>query len=237
LKYTKIDTIEKKLCEIEPFFVENEKFFAHFGSDEAGKGDFFGPLITAGFFIESEEMKNDLIKMGVCDSKKLTDVKIAEIAKNLHVKYKKNIAIVRPSVEKYNQLYDSFKNLNILLAWMHAMVMKELRTGFPQISTAIFDKFADKSLVLRFLRDVPDLKVDAIVHGEDNDIAIAAASIIARNCFVKKISELSQDFAMKFPLGAGNPVISAGKEFVKKYGREKLKSVAKTHFKTAQELG
>jgi len=213
------------------------KFVARIGTDEAGKGDFYGPLITAGFFVDSIETEDDLRKMGVCDSKKLNDKEIAELAKKLHAKYKNNIAIMRPSVEKYNELYSKFKNLNILLGWAHAKVIEELKTRFGQIKLANVDKFADKSLISRHLTNFSDLKIDAMVKGEDNDIAIAAASIIARSYFVGKMHELSQNFGIKIPLGANSIVKTIGKQFIEKHGRENLKYVAKLHFKTAQELG
>jgi ribonuclease HIII len=211
-------------------------FIPHFGSDEAGKGDFFGPLITAGFCMENEEVRNDLVNMGVCDSKKLNDRQICELAKKLHAKYKNNIAVIQPSVEKYNNLYTSFNNLNLLLGWSHARVMEELKDRFEQINLAIFDKFAEKSVVTRFLKKYKDLNVEALVHGEDRNIAIAAASIIARDCFVRKMGDLSRTYGIKIPFGAGNIVIKVGKEFVKKYGKKNLINVAKTHFKTMREL-
>lgn len=216
---------------------KNADFVPRIGTDEAGKGDFFGPLITAGFFVDSLDTENDLIKMGVCDSKKLNDREISEIAKKLHAKYKNNIAIMRPSVEKYNELYSKFRNLNILLGWSHAKVIEELKNRFPQIKLANVDKFAEKTLVSRYLTNFTDLKIDAMTKGEDKDIAIAAASIIARSYFVSKIYELSQKFEMKIPLGANSIVKTAGKQFIEKHGRENLKFVAKLHFKTAQELG
>jgi len=215
---------------------ESAKFVPHFGSDEAGKGDFFGPLITAGFCLDSMETRDDLIDIGVCDSKKLNDTQISQMARKLYAKYKNNIALMQPSVEKYNSLYASFHNLNLLLGWSHARVMEELKDRYPQINLAIFDKFAEKGVVVRFLKNHKDLNVEALTHGEDHDIAIAAASIIARDCFVRKMGDLSKKFDMKIPLGAGSIVIKVGKEFVKKHGRENLVNVAKTHFKTMREL-
>ncbi|MCL1946549.1 MAG: ribonuclease HIII [Chitinivibrionia bacterium] len=219
-----------------PSAPKSKKFFAYIGSDEAGKGDFFGPLVTAGFFLEDENMQNDLKNMGVCDSKKLNDIKISEIAKKLHAKYKENIVIVRPSVEKYNDLYANFKNLNYLLGWQHATVFEEMRKKFPQAKTAIFDKFAEKRVVENFLKDNRDLKVEAAIHGEDSHIGIAAASVIARDCFVNRMKELSKGYGMNLPLGAGKIVTRAGKDFIKMHGKEKLNFVAKTHFKTMLEL-
>ena len=211
-------------------------FQPHFGSDEVGKGDFFGPLITAAFYVDSPEACEDLIKLGVCDSKKLNDMKIIEIAQILHSKYKRNIALVRPAVEVYNEMYTKFKNLNVLLGAMHAMAFDDLKRCFPKVKQANFDKFADVSLVTRFMIRHQDLKINAIVNGENHDIAIAAASILARDCFLKRIAVLSRKYNLTFPLGAGEPVISAGKIFLKKYGREKLKYVAKTHFQTTDKL-
>jgi len=216
---------------------ESKKFFAYIGSDEVGKGDFFGPLITAGFFLENEYMRDDLIDMGVCDSKKLNDMKIAEIAKKLHAKYGENIVTVRPSVEKYNKLYDNFKNLNVLLGWMHATAFEELKKRFPHAETAIFDKFAKEDVVERFLKECGGLNVSAVEHGEDAYLAIAAASIIARDCFVSKMKDLSKEYGMNFPFGAGEIVNRAGKNFIKMHGYKNLGYVAKTHFKTIRELG
>jgi len=216
---------------------ESAPFTARIGSDEAGKGDFFGPLITAAFFVDSVETQEDLAKLGVCDSKKLNDRDISELAKKLHAKYPQNIAVMRPSVEKYNELYAKFGNLNVLLGWSHAKLIEELKTKFPHIKLANFDKFADKTLVSRYLRQFEDLKIDAMEKGEDNDIAIAAASIIARSCFVAKMQELSQNFGMKIPLGASSIVKAVGRDFIKIHGRNNLNKVAKLHFKTAQELG
>jgi len=215
---------------------KSQSFTPHFGSDEAGKGDFFGPLVAAGFCLETAEIRDDLIAMGVCDSKKLNDIKISELARKLYAKYGNHIVVISPSVEKYNELYASFNNLNFLLGWMHARVMEDLKERFMSVNLGNFDKFAEKDLVIRFLKKHKELKIDALVHGEDKDIAIAAASVIARDCFVRKINELSKSYEIKIPLGAGNYVIKTGKEFVAKHGRGKLINVCKTHFKTVREL-
>lgn len=247
-KRKNFSTSEIKFCEAvkklvfciqgKPVFPrEGLNFEAHFGSDEAGKGDFFGSLAVVAFFVDSTETEKDLLKLGVCDSKKLNDNKVAEIAQILHSKYKRNIAIVHPSVEIYNDMYSKFKNLNVLLGAMHAMAFDDLKSIFPKIESAAFDKFADESLVTRFLLKHQNMRIKAIVHGENSDIAIAAASIIARDCFVKKVGVLSRRYRMKIPLGAGDNVIEAGREFISKHGRENLKFVAKLHFQTTEKLG
>jgi ribonuclease HIII len=236
----KLNEASKKLVfciEGKPLYSsQNSSFEAHFGSDESGKGDFFGPLIVAGFYVDSQETGEDLVKIGVCDSKKLNDKTIAEIAVILNEKYKQNISVVRPSVEKYNEMYSKFKNLNVLLGLMHAMAFDELKLRFPKTNLAIFDKFADESLVTRFLLKHPDLKINGIFHGENSDIAVAAASVIARNYFVKRMGVLSRKYGVKIPLGAGNNVIEAGRKFISKHGRENLNFVAKLHFQTTDKL-
>jgi len=235
----KNDTSQKVVSCIENLPIsqtENKRFVPHFGSDEAGKGDFFGPLVVACFFADCAETENDLKNLGVCDSKKLTDKKIDDIAKILYSKYGEKIAVVCPSVEKYNEMYSGFKNLNLMLGWMHAKAIEKLHAKFPFVRSAIFDKFADETLVTRFLQNPERLNVDAVVHGEDNDIAVAAASVIARSYFVKKMKELSSEHKTHIPLGAGNNVIAAGKVFVREHGWGNLKFAVKLHFKTIEKL-
>jgi len=235
----KNDTSQKVVSCIENrpvLHTENKNFVPHFGSDEAGKGDFFGPLVVACFFVDNAETESDLKSLGVCDSKKLTDKRIDEIAKILRSKYEEKIAIICPSVEKYNEMYLGFKNLNLLLGWMHAKAIEKLHTKFPLVRSAIFDQFANETLVTRFLQNPENLNVKAMIHGEDNDIAVAAASVIARSYFVKKMKELSIEHKTHIPLGAGNNVVTAGKIFVREHGWENLKFAAKTHFKTMEKL-
>ncbi len=216
---------------------ENKPFRPRIGSDEAGKGDFFGPLTAAAFFIETPEMEQELLALGIRDSKKLNDKKISEMARQMRAKWPDHFVIISPSVEKYNNLYSSIGNLNRLLGWMHGRILADLSAKFPNypLIHAIVDKFADEKNVTQSTGGLERLKISAITHGEDAELAIAAASILARDRFVYSMKKMNEAYEMEFPLGAGN-VKDAGRAFLEKFGRARLHEVAKVHFKTANEL-
>jgi ribonuclease HIII len=120
------------------------------GTDESGKGDFFGPLVIAGFFI-TRDIENDVQSLGVTDSKNLTSERIGAIAGKLWKKYKDNISVVAPSNLRYNQLYEEFKNLNKLLAWGHARVIDNLVEKWQRknvtIENVVSDQFGNEKLI------------------------------------------------------------------------------------------
>jgi len=203
------------------------------GSDEAGKGDFFGPLcICTAFADEGKVMA--LSKLGVRDSKSFNDKIISELARDIEKMLPHQVIRLMPA--KYNELYAKFNNLNRLLAWAHAAAINGVfeKTGCKKV---IVDQFASNS-VMKDALDRKNIPVDLIerVRGEE-DIVVAAASIMARNAFVKAIDELEEQYGLPFPKGATKPVIQAGSNFIKKYGRDELSNVGKLHFKTADELG
>jgi len=124
--------------------------------------------------------------------------------------------------------------LNELLAWMHGRVILNLqqRTMFEG---AVVDKFAKEQTLTGSLKDLKNISLIQQVRGED-DIAVACASIIARYNFIKSIDKLSKQFDIKLPKGASAKVISAGKEFCARFGKERLNEIAKVHFKTYNEI-
>ncbi len=202
------------------------------GIDEAGKGDFFGPLCIAGVYATGDDI-DYLIKNGVKDSKKLGDPLIRKIAKVIKSRCSYECIILFP--EKYNELYSKFKNLNTLLAWGHATAIEALhkKTG---CNKANIDQFAGKHVVENALaRKKLEMNLTQSHKGE-SDPVIAAASILARDAFVTGIEKLSEDYGMILPKGASKEVIAAGRKFLSTFGREKLPFVAKTHFKTASDL-
>ncbi len=202
------------------------------GIDEAGKGDFFGPLCIAGVFADAEGI-DYLLKNGVKDSKKLADSQIKKIAKLIKTKLPYECVILFP--EKYNELYSKFHNLNSLLAWGHATAIEALskKTGCTK---ANIDQFASKHVVERALHQ-KKLEINLSQnHKGESDPVIAAASILARDAFVTGIEKLSEQYGLILPKGASKEVILAGKKFLATYGEEKLPLVAKTHFKTKNEL-
>ena len=205
------------------------------GTDESGKGDFFGPLVAAGFLMR-RDMEKELRGLGVADSKTLSSYQIKNIAAKLKKKYSRHISVVAPSNLKYNELYESFKNLNKFLAWGHARVIENLvRKWQGPIDGVVSDQFGNEQYILNALSSMKDLNLIQRPYGESN-IAVAAASIIARDTFEQKIAKISKEYGMKIPFGAGSEVVKAAKQFAEKNGKGNLFNIAKLHFKTFQQI-
>lgn len=205
---------------------------AHIGVDEAGKGDFFGPLCIAGVQANEEQIK-ELLTMGVQDSKKLSDKTILQLSRR--IKDKLPHAIVRLFPKKYNELYANFHNLNRLLAWGHATAIAELyaKTGCKKV---LIDQFSTENLVQKaLLQKKLELDLTQRTHAEDDPV-VAAASVLARAAFVEGIDLLSAEAGMTLPKGASPRVKEAGRQLVSKHGPQILETYAKIHFKTRDEI-
>lgn len=209
----------------------------HGGIDESGKGDFFGPLVIAGVSVTAET-GGKLLELGVCDSKKITsDRKIALLASEIKKCVgKENFAIVHFKMETYNRLYTRFGNLNRLLAWGHATVIEQLLEQNPDVPRMLSDQFADPSLINRALGERGRQIIMEQRTKAESDIAVAAASILARDRFVACIALLEQETGFQLPKGAGPGVKAVGAEILKKSGAEGLRRCCKNHFKTFEEL-
>ena len=213
---------------------------AYFGTDESGKGDYFGPLVIAGVRVDDKSVKI-LNELGVCDSKKLTDKQIKELATQIiQVVTEEAISVIELGPKKYNELYDRFKqngkNLNHMLAWGHATVIENLCERFPDCTQAVADQFGNERYILSQLKDKGKLiKLHQTPRAEANT-GVAAASIIARNQFVKKMYSLSNQYGVDLPMGANPRVKTQARLFIEEHGRDALANVAKLHFKTTQEL-
>jgi ribonuclease HIII len=208
--------------------------FPIIGTDESGKGDYFGPLVSAGVYVDEQTAK-DLMAYGVKDSKELSDSKNSELAQKVAKICKGRFAIIEISPEKYNDLYEQFKrekkNLNTLLAWGHAKAIEEILSKVD-CKAAIADQFADESFILGKLQE-KGKKIELIqMHKAEQNIAVAAASILARARFLEKLSKLSNEYKIDLPKGASQTVIENAKKVVDMYGEETLRKVAKLHFKT-----
>ncbi len=202
------------------------------GIDEAGKGDLFGPLCVAGVYAGGDTIQK-LQKLGVRDSKTITDTNIIKIGNKIRSVCDYYVLILKP--EKYNELYGKFKNLNHLLAWGHATTIDNLfkKTGCRKV---IIDQFAADHVVINALKK-KEIEMDLTqrTKGEE-DIIVAAASILARQGFLEGLSDLSREFGVKLPKGAAEQVKVAGRLFVAKHGKENLHQVAKMHFKTIDSI-
>lgn len=206
----------------------------YIGVDESGKGDFFGPLVIGGVAINSN-LKKIFMDLGVKDSKQLDDEKILKLAIEIKKNAKTSVIAIGP--KRYNELYSQFRNLNKLLAWGHARVIENVLELAPECTLALSDKFAkdDKVIENALLTKGKQIKMLQRTKGE-NDIAVAAASIIARAEYVKKMQLLSNTYEIDFPKGASDKVITCAKKYAETYGKNRLNEVAKTHFKTMDNL-
>jgi ribonuclease HIII len=213
-----------------------EHFAPHFGIDESGKGDFFGPLVIAGVYTDAQ-ITRQLIDAGITDSKRITTPKkIRQLAAVIKATPGIEFDVIALRPEKYNELYASFRNLNRMLAWGHATVIEELVRKRPDCPRALSDQFAKAPVLQAALKQKNiTLKLDQRTKGE-SDTAVAAASILARERFIDWMDAATQKVGFKIPLGASSQVVQAGKDLVKQHGHEVLGKFAKLHFKTTQQV-
>lgn len=209
-----------------------DNFIAHIGTDESGKGDFFGPLVIAGVLAD-EKTAQYFLDLGIKDSKKLSDKKMLTLA--AEIKKSAPHSIIAISNSKYNELYNSMKNLNKLLAWGHARAIENVLEK-QHCEYALSDKFGDESLIKSALmKNGRSIRLEQMCKAE-SDIAVAAASVLARATFVQKLQEMENTYGLKFQKGCSGLVKDGAKLFIEKYGKERLKEVCKAHFKTYNEV-
>lgn len=202
------------------------------GVDEAGKGDYFGPLCIASLFAEGDKIK-ELIELKVKDSKKMTDAQVLKMAKSIRERFQHSIIKIGPS--KYNELYAKFGNLNLLLAWGHATAIEELNK-ISNCKCVLIDKFAHESLVQRALQKKKlEVELTQKVRAEE-DIVVAGASILARAAFLEGLEKLGAEVGMILPKGASSKIIEVGKILVSKMGESVLEKVGKLHFRTTSQI-
>lgn len=204
----------------------------HIGTDESGKGDFFGPLVIAGVMV-NEKSAQYFLDLGIKDSKKLTDKKMLNLA--AEIKKTAPHSIIAISNSKYNELYANMKNLNRLLAWGHARAIENILQS-NTCEYALSDKFGDESLIKSALmKNGRSIRLEQMCKAE-SDIAVAAASVLARATFVQKLQAMEETYGVKFQKGCSGLVKEGAKVFIEKHGAEKLKDVCKTHFRTYNEV-
>lgn len=207
-------------------------YIAHIGTDESGKGDFFGPLVIAGVLAD-EKNAQYFLDLGIKDSKKLSDKKMLSLA--VEIKKVAPYSIIAISNSKYNELYANIKNLNKLLAWGHARAIENI-LNTSHCEYALSDKFGDEALIKSALmKNGRSIRLEQMCKAE-SDIAVAAASVLARATFVQKMQEMENTYGIKFQKGCSPLVKTVASEFIQKYGKARLKEVCKAHFKTYNEV-
>lgn len=217
--------------------LDPEMFAPHFGIDESGKGDFFGPLVIAGVYVD-RDIARSLMEAGIEDSKRIgSDARIRALADA--IRNTRGVAITAVEIPplKYNQLYEKIGNLNRLLAWGHARAIENLLEQRPDCPRALSDQFANPALIQRALMAKGrGIQLDQRTKAE-SDLAVAAASIIAREKFIDWLQRTGRKHGVTLHRGVSAQVKTVARELTDRHGPEFLREVAKTHFKTAQELG
>ena len=208
------------------------------GVDESGKGDFFGPLCIAGVYVNESVIKA-WADAGIRDSKNISsDKKISDLAELIRQTRGCVVNTVVIGNEAYNRLYVKMRSVNTILAWGHARVIENLmglrhRMNPPPVK-AISDQFAASKNVIEKALMSGGRQIELVQrHKAEEDIAVAAASILARDEFVKGLAKLEKDFSVELPKCASAAVDEAAKKFVTGRGPENLAKIAKMHFRTA----
>ncbi|HAR67980.1 MAG TPA: ribonuclease HIII [Lentisphaeria bacterium] len=218
----------------EVLYAQQEKpdmFQAHAGIDESGKGDYFGPLVVSAVYV-TEESAAKLFAAGVQDSKAIkSDRKIRELSATIREVVGRDFTVVTLGPCAYNKAYDKIGNLNRLLAWGHARTLENLLERQPACRRVLADKFADERVMRGALMERGRaIAFEARTKAED-DIAVAAASILAREGFIRRLAELEDQAGLRLPRGA-SAVIRPAAAVIGKVGLEGLAEFAKLHFKT-----
>jgi ribonuclease HIII len=232
LLYNEINQITSEQQQLS--FIQNKSNEpnSYIGSDESGKGDVFGPLITTAFYVD-EKTKLRLASFGVKDSKDLSKTQITKIAKLIRNEFPNNFETISLFPEKYNELYYKFNNLNALLTWAHSTAISNLLKKY-NCGNVIVDKFSNRPINISNISS--DNSVNVLqTYKAERYIGVAAASIIARDTFNRWFIKMKNDF-FDLPKGASKNVEETLKFFIKKYSFEEVKKVSKIHFKTVQKF-
>ncbi len=205
------------------------------GSDEVGTGDYFGPIVVTATYVEKANI-DFLLELGVKDSKKMTDDKIKEIVPQIIKKIPYHTFIL--TNKQYNQTYNSDMNMNKMKAILHNKVLSEFTKEKYNYDYIVVDQFENPKSYYNHLKDTP-YKVYGITFltkAEDQCLSVACASIISRYIFLKEMNKISNEIGMELPKGAGDSIDSFGSKIVNKYGKDKLKEIAKLNFKNTERI-
>ena len=213
-----------------------EMFEPHFGVDESGKGDFFGPLVIAGVYVD-RGIARKFLEAGIQDSKRIgSDARIHALADTIRKTQGAVFDTVVIGPERYNDLYAKFGNLNSLLGWGHARVIENLLAKRSDCPRALSDKFADAKVIERsLLQRGREIKLEQRTKAE-SDLAVAAASILAREAFIDWLESSGRALGVKLGRGVSAAVKQVARDLVAKNGAGVLREVAKVHFRTAHEI-
>src|SRR6266702_3680090 len=213
-----------------------EMFQPHFGVDESGKGDFFGPLVIAGVYVDPG-IARKLVDAGVVDSKRISsDARIRALAETIRKSSQGLVETVLIGPAKYNELYEKFSNLNKLLGWGNAWVIENFLAKKPACPRSLSDQFADARVIsASLLKHGRKIAIEQRPRAE-SDIAVAASSILAREAFINWLERKSKELGIRLERGVSPSVKDTARKLVEMNGPDALREVAKVHFRTAHEI-
>ena len=214
-----------------------EALSPHVGVDESGKGDFLGPLVVAAAYTDAD-LGPKLLALGVRDSKQITsDRKACEIAAKIRALLgPSRYSVLKMGCRAYNRLHAKMRNVNRILSWAHARCIENVLERVPDCPMAISDQFGRADSVKNALLERGRRIEFRSRPRAESDIAVAAASLLAREAFLQSLAELSTRFALPFPKGAAPHVRKAAEEIVRKHGPAALPDCCKLHFRTLDEV-
>lgn len=212
----------------------------HIGTDESGKGDFFGPLVVAGVYVSPRTAKL-LEFLGVQDSKMSSDKKNRELARQIRdMLPPEDIELICLMPTTYNSLYTRMGNLNTLLGWAHSRIIENLLARHEGCKNVVADQFGSEFVLKKALMERGRRANVLQTPKGERDIAVAAASVLARDEYLKRMGELAQnaqlDGVLELPKGAGENVDRVARALANKLGRQELIGFAKLHFKNFDKI-
>lgn len=207
---------------------------AHYGSDEVGTGDFFGPVVVTASLVQAKDIPW-LTELGIRDSKLITDVNILKLADQMTGRIAHVTTIINPL--KYQAMVAKGYNLNEIKAKLHHHALLTLKQKVNLDVPMIIDQFASEEKFASYLKNqppIPHLKL--VEKAESQYLAVAASSILARAKFIRAMNDLGRIFTVKIPFGASDKVEQFAYEFAQHHGLETLKGIVKTNFKTLKRI-
>ena len=204
------------------------------GSDEVGTGDYFGPVCVCANYVTHDDV-DFLIKLGVRDSKQMSDADMLKIGPLLMERIPHSLLIVLP--QKYNRVHES-NNLNAIKAKLHNQAYINLAKKIELPSFKIIDQFTPETSYYRYLKNEPQIirGIHFETKAEDKYLSVAVGSIISRYGFLKTWEEMEKKYNMTLPKGSGDKVDIVAQAFVERYGLERLGEIAKLHFKNTEKI-
>lgn len=205
------------------------------GSDEVGTGDYFGPIVVTASYVKKEDIPY-LESLGIRDSKKMLDEHILKIVPKIKDKVKHCTIILNNS--DYNKVYSSDMNMNKIKAILHNKALYSLVKDNADYDYIVIDEFASEKNYFGYLKDAKNVvrNVTFMTKAEDKVMSVAVSSIISRYVFIKAINKMGNELNILIPKGASSIVDDAGIMIVKKYGKEKLREIAKLNFSNTNRI-